>query len=505
MKRVLLAILGAMSEEVEQIRLRLEEAYCVDCDGLVIHIGELRGTSVALMQCGVGKVNAALSAQVLLKAVEPAGLVFTGVAGSLIEGLRVGDVVVSTAAVQHDYDISMFRGMKGFVPFPLQLESRDPQVAERIRSLLGKRALSRLEGVQMIDADRTLRLLAIRAFDIMHQSPDVRGRLCCGIVASGDQFITDRTQREAIQREFGALCVEMEGAAVAYTCLLRGTPFVIVRTMSDDASGDAPKDFRSFLAASAQLSSNLVSTMCELSAKSVKEFREAEFKWIVETPAGETIAVTDIRSRIRAVVGKLCPGTEEFALVEVEDVYFDTAQQDLLSSDTYLRLRREPVGATLVFKSGGMGDLSSLWARSEVSRPVDVEEHAVTDGLRLGDLIQKSIPRDDLENMKRAAGIASHVVVELAKPVVRIENSRSILEVVCEKKRIGAISVDDFRGIRIGREGDAVCEIEVEFELEEEWVARANEVFIAKMIAEIKEVLPLRPSTLSKLRRVLAG
>ncbi|MFO7547005.1 MAG: 5'-methylthioadenosine/adenosylhomocysteine nucleosidase [Trueperaceae bacterium] len=206
------AVVGAMREEVARLHDALEDPREVHRGPVTLHAGRLEGVDVLLAQCGIGKVNAAVTAQTLL--LEGAKrLVFTGVAGALAPELRVGDVVVSTDAVQHDVDVGPLGYEPGEVPG---------------------------SGLAW-EADAALREAATAAAEDL---ADVR--VVAGRIASGDRFVADPEVAADLHLRFGAACAEMEGAAVAQVCARWAVPFVIVRSISDTADHAAGVDFRAF-------------------------------------------------------------------------------------------------------------------------------------------------------------------------------------------------------------------------------------------------------------------
>jgi adenosylhomocysteine nucleosidase len=161
-----------------------------------------------VVQCGVGKVNAALAVQILIDRFGADAIINVGCAGSLNDSLDIGDFVVSSEVVQHDYDASAIGYEKGEILYT------------------GKVSFS---------ADETLITAALDA--IATAAPE--RRVVTGRVCTGDQFISSDEEKETIISEFGGDCAEMEGAAVGQTAFLNGVPFVIIRAMSDKASSDA--------------------------------------------------------------------------------------------------------------------------------------------------------------------------------------------------------------------------------------------------------------------------
>ena len=100
------AILSALPEEQSGLVGSLEQARRVVHAGRTFWVGGLHGKPVVLALSGIGKVAAATTATVLVERFGVARIVFTGVAGGVGEGVRVGDVVVARDYVQHDMDAS---------------------------------------------------------------------------------------------------------------------------------------------------------------------------------------------------------------------------------------------------------------------------------------------------------------------------------------------------------------------------------------------------------------
>ena len=209
-----LGIIGAMEEEVETLLGLMEEKRESQKAGSRFYDGVLEGLPVTVVQCGVGKVNAALCAQILCDCFGVTHLVNTGIAGSLCADLDIGDLVVSQDAMYHDVDAVAFGYPVGKVP------GMD---------------------VTAFPADDTLIGYAFAAAEAVNP-----GHTKIGTVASGDQFVASREVKERIIEITKALCTEMEGAAIAQTAYRNQLPFVILRAISDKADDSTTMDYPSF-------------------------------------------------------------------------------------------------------------------------------------------------------------------------------------------------------------------------------------------------------------------
>lgn len=211
--------MGAIEAEVVSLREGLTGAHTASVLGLQVTRGHLEGAEVAVVRCGVGKVNGALGAAALSVAGADR-VVFTGVAGGLGAGVRVGDLVVASDVVQHDVDVTSLGRAPG--------------------ELLGE------PPAWVADAGL---LAACRA---AAQAVAGEASVHTGRIASGDQFVASQAARARIVEQFGALAAEMEGAASAQACARIGMPWAVVRSISDDADAGAVEDFPAFLDRAAQ-------------------------------------------------------------------------------------------------------------------------------------------------------------------------------------------------------------------------------------------------------------
>ena len=227
-----IGIIGAMDEEVELLLEKIESDKVTLKGGLEFHEGKIRGKDVIVVKCGVGKVNSAMCAQLLISEFNAEALINIGVAGALHDELDVNDIVISTDAIEYDMDASAFGDPKGTIP--------------------------RMDCSEF-KADKTLADAAYNAAVKENKGHNVmRGR-----IATGDLFVADMAVKEELVNDFGAYCCEMEGAAMAHVCYLNKIPYVIIRAMSDKADGSADVTFDEFSKRAAITSANIVMDMME--------------------------------------------------------------------------------------------------------------------------------------------------------------------------------------------------------------------------------------------------
>lgn len=225
-----IGIIGAMESEVELLKQKLNIDTVVTRTSMDFYCGKLQDVDVVVVKSGVGKVNAALCAQLLADTFQVTHIINTGVAGSLNATLDIGDILVSRDAVHHDVDVTIFGYRPGEVP-----------------SL----------GIREFPADEAMMTAAVETCKEIN--PDISVRM--GRVASGDQFISSKEAKERIIDLFAGDCAEMEGASIAQTAFLNHLPFVIIRAISDKADDSAEMDYPSFELAAAKHSAALVEHM----------------------------------------------------------------------------------------------------------------------------------------------------------------------------------------------------------------------------------------------------
>ena len=205
-----IGIIGAMDVEVEALKLKLGGFEKTNISGVDFFCGELCGKSVVVAKCGIGKVFAAICAQTMILQFGVTHIINTGVAGTLTDRLGLLDVAIADGVVQHDMDTSPIGDPVGLI-----------------------------SGINKIvlPTSKEMAELAVAA------AREIGKNTLCGIVASGDQFISSAERKSYISNTFGAVCCEMEGAAIGHVCYVNGVECLIVRSISDSADGSAHMDY----------------------------------------------------------------------------------------------------------------------------------------------------------------------------------------------------------------------------------------------------------------------
>lgn len=226
----MIGIIGAMEEEVAELKASMEVETVVEKAKMTFVKGKLCGKEVVVVRSGIGKVNAGICAQILVETFQVDALINTGIAGSLDAQIDIGDIVVSTDAVEHDVDASSMGNPVGQIP------RMDTFAFPANEKLIEAACAANVE----VNAD-------IRTF---------KGR-----VVTGDQFISDDRKKQYLIETFGGKCAEMEGAAIAHAAYLNDVPYVIIRAISDKADQGAVEDYPTFEKHAAECSVRLLKSM----------------------------------------------------------------------------------------------------------------------------------------------------------------------------------------------------------------------------------------------------
>lgn len=227
----MIGIICAMKIEADAIRASLENTVTETVSGVEFTKGTLHGKDIVIAVCGIGKVFAAICTEAMIIKYSPKLIINSGVAGTLIDALSIGDIAIAKDLVQHDMDTSPLGDPVGLV-----------------------------SGINKIhfEADEK----AVAAFE--NAVKEVGANSVVGTIASGDQFMSDTEKKNVIRDRFCAIACEMEGAAVAHVAFVNNVPFAVLRAISDSASGDAQMEYPKFVAMAAERSHKIIDTFVKL-------------------------------------------------------------------------------------------------------------------------------------------------------------------------------------------------------------------------------------------------
>jgi adenosylhomocysteine nucleosidase len=240
-------VLG-IEREVAPIEKRLQDSREMVIRGYVFRLGTLNGRQVVVGRSGVGKVNAAIVATVLIGHFNPSALFFSGTAGAIDPALRPGDVVIGATVAQHDAGVQTAKGIRrrglrngvtGALD-PLLVPAPEALLAAARRSVQGLT----LPRIKTPDGERAPRIIE-------------------GVIVTGDVFMADAARREELRSSLGAAAVEMEGGAMVQTCRQFGVSCLVVRSITDRADGQAQTSYEEFIATASENAAKLVAAIID--------------------------------------------------------------------------------------------------------------------------------------------------------------------------------------------------------------------------------------------------
>lgn len=221
----MIGIIGAMSVEVDIIKQRIDNKKSTNLSGIEFVSGTIYGKDVVVAVCGIGKVFAAICAQTMILRFGVDMLINTGVGGSLVTDLCVGDIAIATDVVQHDMDTSPLGDPTGLV-----------------------------SGINIINFPCNKKMVKLVEDCVKRLKLNYKK----GTIASGDQFINSKEKKHKIFDNFGAVVAEMEGGSVGHVCYVNRVDFTVIRAISDNADGDSNIDFETFAKDAAKKSATIV-------------------------------------------------------------------------------------------------------------------------------------------------------------------------------------------------------------------------------------------------------
>lgn len=229
-----IGIIGAMDSEIKHLTDVMQEKREAEYYDLVFYTGKIDGKRIIVVKSGIGKVNAARCTQILIDMFAPDAIINTGIAGAVASDLTVGDIVIGTGLVQHDFDATGLGYAKGYI-----CTGTDPQKPTVFTP--DDELVSRLE----------------RAAE-KHAS---REHIKKGIIATGDMFVSSVEAKKSIWDTFKASAAEMEGGSIAQAASYSGVPFAVLRVMSDQADGKAANSVKNFEEVTATLSASIIESL----------------------------------------------------------------------------------------------------------------------------------------------------------------------------------------------------------------------------------------------------
>lgn len=226
----MIGIISAMHDEVSALLHVLENIQTSTLGSRIYYQGTIKKQQVVIVFSNWGKVAAAITTTELISTFKPREIIFTGVAGAIDDHLNIGDIVFATQLVQHDMDASPL-----FPKFEIPLTGTSFFETSPNNLLYNCIKVFKENYYHHIAKDEA------QAFEINQP------KMVKGLVASGDQFISDELTFNHLKKHLpNVQCVEMEGAAVAQVCQAYNIPFNIIRIISDKANHSAPIDFPKF-------------------------------------------------------------------------------------------------------------------------------------------------------------------------------------------------------------------------------------------------------------------
>ena len=217
MGKVTYGIIAAMKEEMQEIKNIMSDIQEKQIYELIILTGKIKNADIVLVECGVGKVNAARVTQILIDNFKEIDVIINvGSSASANEELEIGDIVIGERLVQHDFDITAFGHKKGYISNVGENIQSNPELIKKMKNVI-------------------LRI------------PNFNCKAKIGTIVSGDIFCTNVNMKNEIREQFNADAIDMESAAIAQVCYLDSKPFIIIRSISDKPNGNNEITFEEFL------------------------------------------------------------------------------------------------------------------------------------------------------------------------------------------------------------------------------------------------------------------
>lgn len=221
-----IGIIVALEKEVSSIAAEIEDVKIETIAKMTYFSGRIGDNEVIVAQSGMGKVSAAVCAQTMIFRFEPDFIINTGIGGALLDEMKIGDIAISDYTVEHDIDTTAIGDEYGY-----------------------------LSGLDIIKIPASVKLAEIFREEVKKHTD---ANVFVGTIASGDQFISSKERKDFIKNTFGAICCEMEGAAIGHVCYQNEKPFCVIRCISDNADDDAEMDYPTFATEVAKKNADII-------------------------------------------------------------------------------------------------------------------------------------------------------------------------------------------------------------------------------------------------------
>lgn len=228
-----IGIIAAENEEMMEIKNIMTDIEEKKIYNLIFFKGKIKNKECVLTECGVGKVNAARTAQILIDSYDVRCIINVGSAGAVNPELNVEDVVIGNKLVQYDFDITQIG------------DYEKGEICDVGKYMRADENLIKL-------CEDTIKNIKDRNYNIK-----------IGTIASADMFCANPEKAKEIREEFNAECVEMEGAAIAQVCFLDNIPFLVIRAISDTPNGNNKIDFHTFLKIASKRAAEIVEVLVD--------------------------------------------------------------------------------------------------------------------------------------------------------------------------------------------------------------------------------------------------
>lgn len=222
-KRMTIGVIGAMQMEVDNLQAEMTDTKIHEYSGVTFVEGKIAGQDVVAAKCGVGKVFAAICAEAMILKFNVDMIINIGVGGTLTRDLGVLDVAVATNVLQHDMDTSPIGDPVGL-----------------------------LSGINMVLLPTDEKMVSLLCECLKEKNINFKK----GNIATGDQFIATKEQKDLISERFEAIAAEMEGGSIGHVCYVNNIPFAVLRSISDGDGGAT--DYQTFAEKAAHQSIEVV-------------------------------------------------------------------------------------------------------------------------------------------------------------------------------------------------------------------------------------------------------